>query len=116
MQQGIADGDSFSRFSVEVGFLQFLVKGGFIYYFLYITPLVLSCIKGLSNNHNSKLAYYISVIILTELLIMYIENIPVFGLPFFLLFFLAGFSYRQVMMSKQESQRSRKNKPAEIVV
>ncbi|MDP9041993.1 MAG: hypothetical protein M3N30_08420 [Bacteroidota bacterium] len=95
MQQGIADGDSFSRISIEVGFLELLLKGGFVYYFLYITPLVISCCKGLGA-HQNKLSFSISVIILTELLIMFIENIPVFSFPFVLLFFLAGFSYRRM--------------------
>jgi hypothetical protein len=57
--------------------------------------LVLSCYKGLSYLRYTKLSYAISIIILTELLIMFIENIPSFGFPFFLLFFLAGFSYRK---------------------
>jgi hypothetical protein len=96
MEQGIADGDSFNRFSVEVGFLQLLLKGGFVYYFLYITPLVISCYKGLAGAGQNKLSFSISIIILTELLIMFIENIPVFSFPFVLLFFLAGFSYRRM--------------------
>ena len=95
MSQGISDGDSFIRGAIEVGFLQMVLKGGFIYYILYIYPLVLSCHRGLSYFRHNKLSYAISIIILTELLIMFIENIPSFGFPFFLLFFLAGFSYRK---------------------
>jgi hypothetical protein len=102
MKMGLTDGDSFERFSIEVGFLQLILKGGFLYYFLYITPLVISCYKGLRMRFYNKLSFSISIIILTELLIMFIENIPVFGFQFFLLFFLAGLSYRQ--MSIVENQ------------
>jgi hypothetical protein len=105
MNQGIADGDSFNRFSVEVGFLQLLLKGGFVYYFLYITLLVVSCVRGLQRKYYNKLSYSISIIILTELLIMFIENIPVYGFPFFLLFFLAGLSYRQISIQKNSVQK-----------
>jgi hypothetical protein len=103
MQQGIAGGDSFNRFSIEIGFLQLLLKGGFVYYILYITPLVISCYKGLSAN-SPKLSYYISVILLTELFIMFIENIPVYGFPFFMMFFLAGFSCRLVSEAETKNR------------
>jgi hypothetical protein len=88
-------GDFYYRFSVEVGFLQFLLKGGFAYFFLFITPLVAVVYRGLFTRHNSRIAFYISVYILCELLIMFIENIPSYHFQFFIIFFLAGYGYRQ---------------------
>jgi len=91
-------GDHYYRFSVEVGFLQFLLKGGFAYFILYITPLVAACYKGLFTRHNSRIAFYISVYIICELLIMFIENIPSWHFQFFIIFFLAGYGYRQAVL------------------
>ncbi len=88
-------GDHYYRFSVEVGFLQFLVKGGFVYFGLYVTPLIVSCYRGLFTRHNSRIAFLISIYILTELFIIFIENIPAYHFQFFIIFFLAGFAYRK---------------------
>ena len=91
-------GDHYYRFSVEVGFLQFLLKGGFAYFFLFITPLVAVVYRGLFTRHNSRIAFYISIYILCELLIMFIENIPSYHFQFFIIFFLAGYGYRQTVL------------------
>jgi hypothetical protein len=91
-------GDYYYRFSVEVGFLQFLLKGGFVYFILYITPLVAACYKGLFTPHGSRIAFYISVYVLCELMIMFIENIPAWHFQFFIIFFLAGYGYRQAVL------------------
>jgi hypothetical protein len=88
------DGDFYYRFSIEVGFLQCLLKGGFIFFALYITPLVSAIYKGLFSRHNSRIAFLISIYILTEFLILFIENIPSYHFQFFLIFFLAGYSCR----------------------
>jgi hypothetical protein len=91
-------GDHYYRFAVEVGFLQLLFKGGLAYFLLYITPLVAVIYRGLFTRHNSRIAFYISVYILCELLIMFIENIPSYHLQFFIIFFLAGYGYRQTVL------------------
>jgi hypothetical protein len=97
-------GDHYYRFSVEVGFLQFLLKGGFVYYLLYITPLVAVCYRGLFTRHNSRIAFYISVYVLCELLIMFIENIPSYHFQFFIMFFLAGYGYRQAVLETKTAK------------
>jgi hypothetical protein len=97
-------GDHYYRFSVEVGFLQFLLKGGLAYFFLYITPLVAACHKGLFTRHNSRIAFYISVYILCELMIMFIENIPSWHFQFFIIFFLAGYGYRQAVLETKTAK------------
>lgn len=99
MQQGISDGDSFNRFSIEVGFLQLLLKGGFVYYILYILPLVATCYTCLFGRGSDRLSFILAIVILTELFIMFIENIPAFTFQFFLMYFLAGFAYRRNLAS-----------------
>ena len=96
-------GDHYYRFSVEVGFLQFILKGGFLYFFLYITPLVTTVYRGLFTRHNSRIAFYISIYILCELLIMFIENIPQWHFQFFIIFFVAGYGYRQTVLETQKT-------------
>lgn len=88
-------GDYYFRFTVEVGFLQLLLKGGFVFLILYLTPLVITCYKVLFTRHHSRIAFLISIYILCEIFIMFIENIPTYSLQFFIIFFLAGFAYRK---------------------
>ena len=53
-------GDFSYRFSVEVGFLECLLKGGFVFFFLYITPLVSACYRGLFSRHNNRVVFLIA--------------------------------------------------------
>jgi len=88
-------GDHYYRFSVEVGFLEFILKGGFVYFILYITPLVVAVYRGLFTRHNSRIAYLLSIYVLGDCLIFFTENTPQYHLNFFLLFFMAGFVCRE---------------------
>lgn len=92
--------DHYERFSVEVGFLQLLLKGGFLWYLLYITPMLYTSIKGIFWHYNNKLVLSISIFLFTELMLMYIENIPYFSFQSSLLFFLAGFALRKMADDK----------------
>lgn len=89
-------GDYYERFGVEVGFLQLLLKGGFLWYLLYIAPILYTSIKGIFWHYNDKIVFYISIFLLTELFLMFIENIPYFSFQFSLLFFFAGFAIRKM--------------------
>ena len=95
--------DHYERFSVEVGFLQLLLKGGFFWYFLYITPILYSFIKGIFWHYNNKLVFSISIFLFTELLLMFIENNPYFSFQYSLIFFLAGFSLRKMIQDKKRA-------------
>ena len=88
-------GDFYYRFSIEVGFLECLLKGGFILFVLFITPWVSAIYRGLFSRHNSRVAYLIAIYILCELLILFVENIPSYHFQFFLIFFLAGYCCRE---------------------
>ena len=91
--------DHYERFSVEVGFLQLLLKGGFFWYFLYIAPILYSFIKGIFWNGNNRMVLFISTFLFTELLLMFIENNPYFSFQYSLIFLLAGYSLK---LMKQE--------------
>jgi len=93
-------GDFYYRFSVEVGFLECLLKGGFVFFFLFVTPMVVAIYKGLFFRHNSRTAYLISIYILAEFLILFIENIPQWHFQWFLIYFLAGYCCRLATIHK----------------
>jgi hypothetical protein len=95
LSQGIIEDDQQNRFISEVGFLILILKGGFIYYILYIFPLLFSSLRGIFIKSQDPLSFNIAIYIFAELLLMFFENIPHFTLNFFLLFFLAGFIYRR---------------------
>lgn len=91
-------GDAYYRFSIEVGFLECLLKGGFVLFLLYITPLVSAIRNALFSRQNSRVAFLIGIYILTEVLILFVENIPSYHFQFFLIFFLAGYCSRQTAL------------------
>lgn len=88
-------GISFIRFTIEVGFLQLILKGGFLYYILFITLPFISCMRGLFKKNVSSLAFAFSILIFTELVLMFVENIPNYGFHFFNLFFISGFVFNE---------------------
>ncbi|TLV02836.1 hypothetical protein [Dyadobacter luticola] len=94
-------GDFYQRFGIEVGVLQLILKGGFVYYFLYTFPLWFIAVRGIFWHSELTIAFYISIYILTELLLMFFENIPYFNFQFSLLFLFAGFAYRVIYFRKK---------------
>ena len=86
---GYAEADSFNRFSVEVGLLELVLKGGYIFFALYTIPIIYVTWKGLQVKDASfKLEYNICIYLLTEIVIFFVENSPSYHIHFFLLFFL----------------------------
>lgn len=88
-------GISFIRFTIEVGFLQLILKGGILYYILFIALPFISCMRGLFKKNASALSFAFSVLIFTELVLMFVENIPNYGFHFFNLFFISGFVFNE---------------------
>jgi hypothetical protein len=89
-------GVSFQRFTIEVGFLQLILKGGYIYYVLFVLPLLLTSLKGIFSGKSSGVSYAICIFIFSELLLMFFENIPNYGFNFFSIFFLAGYVFQRI--------------------
>jgi hypothetical protein len=97
-------GDFYQRFGVEVGFLQLILKGGFLYYFLYTLPLWFVAIRSIFWFSKLKIPFFIGIYILTELMLMFFENIPYFNFQFSVLFLFAGFAYRITYLSDRARQ------------
>ena len=107
-----ADADSFNRFSVEVGVLELILKGGYIFLALYMLPIIYVTWKGLCITSSSyKLEYNIYIYLLTEIVIFFIENSPWYHIHFFLLFFFTGYVYNQ---QKIRERMSKTSKPVSI--
>ena len=99
-------GDAYYRFSVEVGFLECLLKGGLVFFLLYITPLVSAVRRSLFFRHSNKVAFLTGIYILVELLILFVENIPSYHFQFFLIFFLAGYCCRQTALRQSPANEN----------
>jgi len=107
--------DHYDRFTVEVGFLELLLKGGFFWYIIYIIPILYSSMKGIFYYYEDKMVFFISTFLFTELLLMYIENIPYFSFQFSLIFFLAGFSIRQMRKNDEYEEMECNNQMSQYV-
>jgi hypothetical protein len=96
--------DSFNRFSVEVGVLELILKGGYIFLILFLAPLIYVTWKGLKITSESfRLEYNICIYLLTELLIFLFENSPSYHIHFFMLFFFAGYVYNKLNIYQPHS-------------
>jgi hypothetical protein len=94
-------GDHYERFTVEVGYLELLLKGGYLWFVLYVSPLLFSAFKGFFYYYKKPMVFSISIFLFTEFFLMFIENIPYFSIQFSLCFFLAGYSMR--LMNQNEN-------------
>ncbi|WP_221394605.1 hypothetical protein [Dyadobacter sp. NIV53] len=105
LMQNLDDtGDFYQRFGIEVGFLQLILKGGFVFYFLYTLPLWYVAIQGIFWHSEMKIPFYIGIYVLVELLLMFFENIPYFSFQFSILFLFAGFAYRIMYINTQNKK------------
>lgn len=95
-QSGDTSGDTFTRFTSEVGFLQLLLKGGFTLFILYTFPLLYAAIKGIFMGYNNKLVFMLSIFIINEIFLIFFENSCNYNFNFFILFFISGFIVNQV--------------------
>jgi hypothetical protein len=89
-------GDHYDRFGSEVGFLHLLLKGGWVLYITYISPILYSSLKGIFGGQKDNLVFGFSIYLLTELMLMFIENIPYFCIQFSTIFFIAGFIIKRL--------------------
>ena len=96
IRTGDASGDYYERFSVEVGALELILKGGFLLLALYIGILLIPSFRAMFRRNTSSLNYFIGVYVFGEILLMFIENIPYFSFHFSMLFFLSGYVYQRM--------------------
>jgi hypothetical protein len=94
-------GDYFQRFSVEVGFLQIILKGGLVLLFSTILVFIKSIYIGFIKFKPNTFKFLISIWLLIEFAMLSIENIPSFGVHFFFIWILIGILNNQSKTAKK---------------
>ncbi|HEY8397679.1 MAG TPA: hypothetical protein VIK80_07055 [Flavihumibacter sp.] len=96
------DGDHFQRFSIEVGALEFLLKGGLLllipFYLLLIGCLFIGFVKAPVNSA----AFRFSVFLLVQFMITSIENSPMFSINYMLIWLSMGIIIVDTTMKKKK--------------
>lgn len=81
MQEWQGDfGDSFNRFTIEIGFLQILLKGGFVLVITTVVIFIRAIYLGFYKMNSGSINFMLSVWLLIEFTMLSIENVPVFNI------------------------------------
>lgn len=88
--------DYFERFTIEVGYLELLLKGGVLYVVLYLAPLFFASLKSLLQRGNSVRNIYLGLYLLGEAIMFFFENVPYYSFQMFLSFLLAGYLIKRL--------------------
>ncbi|MFC6876184.1 hypothetical protein [Flavobacterium myungsuense] len=83
-------GDSSQRFSVEIGFLQIILKGGLLLLITTILLFIKSIYFGIINYKPNSFKFLIAAWLLIEFAMLSVENFPSFGVHFFFIWILIG--------------------------
>jgi hypothetical protein len=95
------------RFTVEVGYLELLLKGGYIYVTLYFLPIVYTALNAIFLKKDELLlTFNIGIYLVTEFFICFFENIPEYSIHNFLIFLLAGYAYSQIKDAKKKAVKN----------
>lgn len=109
-------GDHFQRFSIEVGFLQYLLKGGFVLLGITIIVFVKSIYIGFIKYKPDSFKFLIAIWLFIEFTMLSIENVPSFGIKFFFIWILIGILNKQpkkpiTIQSKFDLTKKTSSKP-----
>ena len=83
-------GDNYQRFSVEVGALDILLKGGLLLVVPFFLILMSTLWTGFFRVKKAKIIFRLTLFILLEFVLFSIENIPMFGVHFMVLWLVIG--------------------------
>lgn len=83
-------GDSSQRFSVEVGFLQIILKGGILFLLITLFVFMKSIYFGIMNFKPNNFHFLIATWLLIEFAMLSVENFPSFGVHFFFIWVSIG--------------------------
>jgi hypothetical protein len=86
-------GDSFNRFTIEIGFLQMLLKGGFVLVITTIVIFIRAIYLGFIRSNPGNINFMLSVWLLIEFTMLSIENVPCFNIHFLLIWVVIGKMY-----------------------
>lgn len=86
-------GDSFNRFTIEIGFLQILLKGGLVLVISTIVIFMRAIYLGFIRSNPGTVNFMLSVWLLIEFTMLTIENVPCFNVHFLLIWVIIGKMY-----------------------
>ncbi|MGX5857991.1 hypothetical protein ACWKW6_30325 [Dyadobacter jiangsuensis] len=92
-------GDAELRFTIEVGILEVLLKGGLVLLIPFLVLILWAIISGFVNHKSGTLAFNLSLFLLVQFILLGIENVPAFNTNFFLIWIITG-----IILSKKDSQ------------
>lgn len=84
------DGDHFQRFSIEVGALEFLLKGGLLLLLPFYLLLTWCLYLGFVKSPVSSTAFRFSVFLFFQFIITGVENTPMFSINYMLIWLSMG--------------------------
>lgn len=86
-------GDSFNRFSVEIGFMEIFLKGGIALLIFISFLFIRSIYKGFVLSKVNSWTFIAAMWLLIEFCMMAIENVPMFNIHFLFIWVLIGGIY-----------------------
>lgn len=96
-------GDHFQRFSVEVGFLQLILKGGITLLVATSFVFLRNIYLGFVNYKSNTFIFFTALWLLIEFIMFSIENFPSFSVHFFFIWILVGI----LVNSKQNKSQNK---------
>lgn len=85
---------TFNRTTVEVGFLQILLKSGIVGFLLYMTLIISAIFKALSKSKNLFMKY-LGLLLSGYVLMFFIENVLAFNLLNIIIWFVVGMCHSE---------------------
>ncbi|GAB3041907.1 hypothetical protein GCM10027185_51840 [Spirosoma pulveris] len=83
-------GDFYHRFSIEIGLLQIILKGGVLLLLPFLFIMIYALWKGFVNRSVMHLSFRFSLFLLVQIFLMGIENTPFFGVNYMVLWISVG--------------------------
>lgn len=96
-------GDSSKRHNVEVGVLQYLLKGGLVYLFLIFTVVILA-IRNAYHKSKNKYVNSLGLLLASFLLVSFVENIPGYSFNFAIVWIIIGICSSSKIKELNDSQ------------
>lgn len=94
-------GDHSFRFSIEVGYLQIILKGGIVLVLAFLVVVLSKAYKGFVSSNLKSWQIIASFWLLIELLMLTVENIPAFNLHFLYIWILIGILDKQQLKTER---------------
>ena len=97
------EGDSAYRIGLEVGFLQYILKGGLAYLILYMATMLLA-IRNAFFESNSHFVKIIGILVLANFLMSCVSQGPGINMRYFMFWVLMGMCFSKDILSLSDNE------------